>query len=1073
MSSNTEFENDFNIEDIFGKKKRVKTKKTEQEQLFDTLLDESSDFDTLIDASEAKQTVEAPQSSKTSFSVRFSVNDTKLDFTPITPEDPPPLEVPVDVPCSPLTGPVCVESDLTLDQILGDQKSKLLYEEEIDQKLKSSNSPSTSYSDKSSLQTISDRVTSEITNTPDDIANLGEAILKNFAQLTTDSPAKSPQVSPPKSTDTSDPSCSPVESSFQDIHCREEGEMIFDLEESDIASPVSQSPEELNTGGTSSPDELGPDLEDSSDLTDFINTTSTFTPSKQPTKASSLPNNLLVTTDNPLALNDDDIDDYPFGGDDNSDKESVTSSNVSQSSKKRWSSYLKDKMPSKASSKESAKTYYQSTLSTVSKLKNRIKKPHGSNGSLDSPASGRVSRTGSLRSSSRSSRDKSPVPDFKDIDSPEETDSPLGTPRNMVTPKPVTPREPKKITLPEPPCAAQPANPPTPPTDPPPSISSSQTSWTSRISNTHTLPTLSSKQQINILQGCFAMLFAVLVHTLILSDNSFLKGLLMGAFITTGLCGVIMWLILPSHAPAHSKNSTVNRDRLRALTESEIVKDWFQYSPDFSAQTKMKQLPYLYIILTDTILTLHSSTFITPENPDEEAEQIIGPVICHMDITGCRVSVEPKESINRNNMWKRRLPIWLRKPVTFESRADETKWQFAIDALVENYEKTCIVSGKVEGLYLFHKQCRYKEMWYELFRKTSKDGTVPQLKKTDVDPEWDIVSSLRGSTVPEDYALYMNRLFEGIPNDIEDPPVQSQATLVTAESSQTVVNEEVSEPTNDTSEPDEPEPTKLADVSGNPQVAWANALFGRFVWNIIRDSEWKKRIKDRIEKKLIAIQLPKNVGPLILKDFNLGNSAPLITKALLPRMDKQGVWIEMDVAWEGDVDLTLETNLNIQMDNATTTANSTTFSPMSLESPTPAKSRLSSKLSATVGHYLKKGADRLNKIPIQLTVKVENVAGRVCVNIAPPPTDCLWYGFKTPPTLDLSVAPKLGSYQIKNTHMLGILEQRLKKTFEDTFVLPSMESVVIPGMRRNMIFGPSDPTIISDGLDLSDLLDVA
>ena len=89
--------------------------------------------------------------------------------------------------------------------------------------------------------------------------------------------------------------------------------------------------------------------------------------------------------------------------------------------------------------------------------------------------------------------------------------------------------------------------------------------------------------------------------------------------------------------------------------------------------------------------------------------------------------------------------------------------------------------------------------------------------------------------------------------------------------------------------------------------------------------------------------------------------------------------------------------------------------------------------------------------------------------------------------------------------MLGILEQRLKKTFEvsehllnlgfcqtlinvefspkvwpiltilpqDTFVLPSMESVVIPGMRRNMIFGPSDPSITTDALDLSDLLDVA
>ena len=559
MSS--EFENDFDIEDIFGKKKRVKTKKTVQEQLFNTLLDESSEFDTLLDASESKQTVEVPQSSKTSFSVRFSVNDTKLDFTTLTPEECP-LEVPVDVPYS----PVCKESDLTLDQILGDQKSKLLYEEEIDQKLKSS--PSTSYSDKSVIlsQTYSDKtISEEVPNSDntDDLSRISEAILNNFTNLpdlptTTAAPTKPVPFSPPRSADNSDPSCSPVDSSFQDIHCGDP-EMIFDLEESDIASPVSQSPEEPNTGGTTSPEANG--LEDSSDLTDFFNTANSFT--KPPAKSlSSLPNNLLATTENPLALNDEDLDYYPFGGeggDDDGDKESVTSSNISERSKKKWSSYLK--LPSKTTSKETAKTYYQST---VSKLKNKIKKP---NGSLESPTSGRVSRTGSMRSP-RNSRDKSPVPDFKDIDSPEETDGQAPSNNILRAPQTAPPRQPEKLIITA-------STPPTRSSSTPPSSSSSSSQWTDKLptlSLNNSLPKLTPKQQINIFQGCFSILFAVLVHTLILSDNDFLKGILLGAFITTGLGGLVLWVVLPSPSAPPNKSSTTNRDRLRALTETEIVK---------------------------------------------------------------------------------------------------------------------------------------------------------------------------------------------------------------------------------------------------------------------------------------------------------------------------------------------------------------------------------------------------------------------------------------------------------------------------------------------------------------------
>lgn len=47
--------------------------------------------------------------------------------------------------------------------------------------------------------------------------------------------------------------------------------------------------------------------------------------------------------------------------------------------------------------------------------------------------------------------------------------------------------------------------------------------------------------------------------------------------------------------------------------------------------------------------------------------------------------------------------------------------------------------------------------------------------------------------------------------------------------------------------------SKLPDMQ---YTAWVNALFGRFVWNILTDVQWEKRIRDRIVRSVFCFCYP-------------------------------------------------------------------------------------------------------------------------------------------------------------------------------------------------------------------------
>lgn len=83
---------------------------------------------------------------------------------------------------------------------------------------------------------------------------------------------------------------------------------------------------------------------------------------------------------------------------------------------------------------------------------------------------------------------------------------------------------------------------------------------------------------------------------------------------------------------------------------------------------------------------------------------------------------------------------------------------------------------------------------------------------------------------------------------------------------------------------------------------------------------------------------------------------------------------------------------------------------------------------------------------IELSVEVRHLAGTLALNVPPPPTDRLWYGFRGAPDLTMVARPRLGDRALSLPILVEFIQRQLKIVFEKVFVLPNMDDLVIPIM---------------------------
>ncbi|KAJ8332568.1 hypothetical protein SKAU_G00423570 [Synaphobranchus kaupii] len=105
---------------------------------------------------------------------------------------------------------------------------------------------------------------------------------------------------------------------------------------------------------------------------------------------------------------------------------------------------------------------------------------------------------------------------------------------------------------------------------------------------------------------------------------------------------------------------------------------------------------------------------------------------------------------------------------------------------------------------------------------------------------------------------------------------------------------------------------------------------------------------------------------------------------------------------------------------------------------------------ATETEFIKKKMEEVSNTPLLLTVEVQECRGKLAVNIPPPPTDRIWYGFRSPPHLELKARPKLGEREVTLAHVTDWIEKKLDQEFQKVFVMPNMDDVWLPVMHSAM-----------------------
>ncbi len=257
-----------------------------------------------------------------------------------------------------------------------------------------------------------------------------------------------------------------------------------------------------------------------------------------------------------------------------------------------------------------------------------------------------------------------------------------------------------------------------------------------------------------------------------------------------------------------------------------------------------------------------------------------------------------------------------------------------------------------------------------------------------------------------------------------------------------------------------------------------NALLARVFYDFLRSPKWTHEVKQMIDKKLFFLKKPKFVQSLLVKELDLGNSLPIIKHASSPVLDRQGLWVDLDISYTGTVVITIEAFINLlNMGRSGHDVESSRKSPFKLsnkshdmfesesddgdsgessesedeidleEAGGKAKSMKDSeskdkrgriykyadkiaKSSVMRNKHVQKVVGNIAATPFLLTVEIKHVDGSVAVNIPPVPNDRVWIGFRTNPEININAKPKVGQRVVSLSQVTGWIKKKLLLEFQ-------------------------------------------
>jgi hypothetical protein len=104
---------------------------------------------------------------------------------------------------------------------------------------------------------------------------------------------------------------------------------------------------------------------------------------------------------------------------------------------------------------------------------------------------------------------------------------------------------------------------------------------------------------------------------------------------------------------------------------------------------------------------------------------------------------------------------------------------------------------------------------------------------------------------------------------------------------------------------------------------------------------------------------------------------------------------------------------------------------------------------------IRKMLEEISSTRLILNVEVTSLEGPLTINLAPPPSDRLWYGFRTPPKMSVRALPQVGDRSVVFSTLSDWIENKIVLLLEKNLVLPNMDDIIVPLMCGNeLLSGP-------------------
>lgn len=308
------------------------------------------------------------------------------------------------------------------------------------------------------------------------------------------------------------------------------------------------------------------------------------------------------------------------------------------------------------------------------------------------------------------------------------------------------------------------------------------------------------------------------------------------------------------------------------------------------------------------------------------------------DIRHCKLALVPDEvAKNRKRRWSKKFPIMIFNPPPNKYRVylfcpharDKEDWYRRLKIANSGYNSNQAIR-KAKGFFGYMEGYFPPENFPTSSSASTRSSSSTKRPSKHGQPRKASLTRVRYSVNPENEDINKSEDLESISFKKSPKPQQAAQRQASTASQNSVrsygndssIGEHQLSHTQSVSSSVDSEKFEIISrppkVTRSSQLQWLNAVAARLCWDIWHEQRWKDWVTTRIQKKLIRVKTPSFMEQLRVTDVDLGNDMPVVLRLKEgPKLDLKGIWVYLDVVYEGEFVMTIETKMKFGKESQT------------------------------------------------------------------------------------------------------------------------------------------------------------